>query len=654
MKTPITWWQRLLHLRQMESQQQQAASGLEDSTSSTLEPESKPGCEVNPATKADQGCNQHNHNQQSASGADPAAVHTLRRQCILMRQRKLWRARAKDRSFKAIALVTILAVAGSAISSYLILRKVILKNVRQEAMYKVQQTGAELDTWLARLQAQVESAANYPQVRSLNWQKAEPFLQLEQQRSPDFYLITLVKSDGSFFNTMTGAYHGEHLRDRQFFQKTMTGNLYVSNLEVSSITGNRQINIAAPIWLIPPSSHKQLTPKAMAKRKASLIAMGLSSDRLQPGMPIGSLVGAVQLGYVQDLIEKINNGSNSYAFALDANGMFLAHPDRNLLERGESLLDSANPDLSAIASRMVNHQRNIELVEIDQVSEYIAYAPLENANWSIALVIPRRELEKSLTVLNLFASIFGGLLIATTVGMLRYLKLLRLSRENAAALRQANERSRFESNQRLQTQAALIERMSLAALSADIGIALTQGSDLAETSHRCAEALANHLGAEFVHLWTVNAINSPSLATNPNDANDDQSADVLLLRASAGRQIKTVGDNRAAIAGVSQQIDLHAYLAKLAIATTANHQNPDSQHSSDIDRNSGENVGAIGDPQTANRLESQPTNQSEIQSPSSKPPQSSQVQASTITSPLAEQMAQASERQAKLRLPTIL
>jgi hypothetical protein len=100
---------------------------------------------------------------------------------------------------------------------------------------------------------------------------------------------------------------------------------------------------------------------------------------------------------------------------------------------------------------------------------------LSNADWSIALVIPRHELEKSLTFLNLFASIFGGLLIATTVGMLRYLKLLRRSRENAEALRQANERSRFESNQRLQTQAALIERMSLAALSADIGIALTQG-----------------------------------------------------------------------------------------------------------------------------------------------------------------------------------
>jgi PAS domain S-box-containing protein len=547
MNTPITWWQRLLHLRQIESQQQQSAAASAQSEKLELEQ----------TAKDNQACG-------SAPPKDKVSVQNMRRQCVLMRQKKLWRAKAKDRSFKAIAMVTIVAVAGSAISSYLLLRKVIIRNAHQVAMYKVRQTGAELDTWLAGLQAQVEFAANYPQVRSLDWQQAKPFLQLELERSLDFYLLTLIRSDGSFFNTLNGAYPGENVRDRRFFQKAMNGKPYVSDLELSRATGIRQIIIAAPIWAIPPTSQRQLSPEAAANRKANLIAMGLESDRLQPDLPIGSLVGAVQLDYVQDLIEKINDGTSSYAFALDANGMFLAHPDRYVLERSESLLASGNPQLTAIASRMVNGKSDIELVEVNQIVEYIAYSPLENANWSIALVIPRHELEKSLTGLNIFASIFGGLLIATTVGMLRYLKLLRRSRENAEALRQANERSRFESNQRLQTQAALIERMSLAALSADIGIALTQGSDLCETLHRCAEALANHLDAEFVHLWTVQEIT----------AANEQTADLLKLRASAGKQISTAGESSTqanpAIAGARDQINLNAYLERLAIATEPN------------------------------------------------------------------------------------
>jgi hypothetical protein len=251
--------------------------------------------------------------------------------------KKLWRARAKDRSFKAIAMFTIIAVAGSAISSYLILRKVILENAYQEAIYKVEQAGAELDLWLAQLQTQIESAANYPQVRSLDWQEAEPFLQLELQRLPSFDAMTLVKPDGMFFCTTTGIHIDNNIADRQFFHKTMMGDPYISNLAVSPTAGTRQINIAAPIWAIPPNNQKQLPPEAKATRKASLAAMGLASDRLQPDMPIGVLVGTVQLDYVQNLIAEINNGNrdkNSYAFALDANGVFLAHPDRYVLESG--------------------------------------------------------------------------------------------------------------------------------------------------------------------------------------------------------------------------------------------------------------------------------------------------------------------------------
>jgi hypothetical protein len=56
---------------------------------------------------------------------------------------------------------------------------------------------------------------------------------------------------------------------------------------------------------------------------------------------------------------------------------FLLIPIATCWKVVENLLDSVNPDLSAIASRMVNHQTDIELVEIDQSVEYIAYAPLK-------------------------------------------------------------------------------------------------------------------------------------------------------------------------------------------------------------------------------------------------------------------------------------
>lgn len=64
---------------------------------------------------------------------------------------------------------------------------------------------------------------------------------------------------------------------------------------------------------------------------------------------------------------------------------------------------------------------------------------------------------------------------------------------------------------------ALAKRTRLAALAADIGLALTQTADSREALQRCAEAITVHLDAAFARIWTLNA------GTN-----------VLELQASAG------------------------------------------------------------------------------------------------------------------------
>ena len=71
---------------------------------------------------------------------------------------------------------------------------------------------------------------------------------------------------------------------------------------------------------------------------------------------------------------------------------------------------------------------------------------------------------------------------------------------------------------RRRAEGALALRASLAALGADIGIALTRGGRLREVLHACAEALVKHLDAAFARIWTLEA-----------------EASVLELAASAGR-----------------------------------------------------------------------------------------------------------------------
>jgi PAS domain S-box-containing protein len=74
-----------------------------------------------------------------------------------------------------------------------------------------------------------------------------------------------------------------------------------------------------------------------------------------------------------------------------------------------------------------------------------------------------------------------------------------------------------DATERKRTQEAQAERVRLAALGSDIGVALTQGATKRDMLQRCAEALVKHLDAAFARVWTLN-----------------EAEDVLELQASAG------------------------------------------------------------------------------------------------------------------------
>jgi two-component system, sensor histidine kinase and response regulator len=64
--------------------------------------------------------------------------------------------------------------------------------------------------------------------------------------------------------------------------------------------------------------------------------------------------------------------------------------------------------------------------------------------------------------------------------------------------------------ERRHAEVALAERMSLASLTAAVGLALTHGGDLRAMLQHCAEALIQHLDAGLARIWTLDA-NEPVL-----------------------------------------------------------------------------------------------------------------------------------------------
>jgi len=297
----------------------------------------------------------------------------------------LWEHKRHRRHLLTLLILgsTALAISTTACISYFFVRGLILDNLKEIALLKLEKGSDEIDNWLSSRKAEIQSIAYSPTIRTLNWQLVEPMLQGETYRLKEYFVLSLVQADGSVQNTLGIK---ANIKDRKHFQKAMDGNVNVSDPLVGRSTKISTIIIAAPIWAMP----------------------------FTPNKPIGVIAGSIKVDRVANVAKSLYYGSESYAFALNSEGVPIVHPNNNLTGTidlpAPSFLKSPDPALAAIARKMTDRQTNIELVKIDYKWVYVAYAPLDEVNWSMALVIPRENIESQLQALNLLTFVAGGLL----------------------------------------------------------------------------------------------------------------------------------------------------------------------------------------------------------------------------------------------------
>ncbi|MDF5709770.1 MAG: ATP-binding protein [Nostoc sp. S4] len=318
---------------------------------------------------------------------------------------------------------TTLVVSISAFFTYQAARNLMLKDLRKSAFLEVQRGVAEIEEWLHVRQAEVQTLANTSTVRSLNWSVAEAYLKAEVKRIDEFFLFQIANPDGSYSNTKVGR-SNKNIQDRDYFQKAIAGKSNISDPFISRSTGIPLIAISTPIW----------------------------SNSFSSSSPIGAFQGNVRVDRIAGVVNSLHYGGNSYAFALNSQGQAIVHPNSTFISTLEkpasSLLKINDRHLNAIAQRMVNKQQGIELMEIDGTQKYVAYLPLTQANWSVALVIPRQNIESRLQFLDLIALIVGGLTVTmiTVLWQVQAFEQAQLKKSKAAADTANHAKSEFLAN----------------------------------------------------------------------------------------------------------------------------------------------------------------------------------------------------------------
>ncbi|NQE34456.1 cache domain-containing protein [Microcoleus asticus] len=304
--------------------------------------------------------------------------------------------------------VTILAASITGCISYQSVRRLIINNLERNALLEVRERGNNIDRWLGTRKAEIQLLAHTPPVRSMNWSVAEPYLKSEVIRLEKFQHFALIAPDGSYFTTKVGKAL-INVSDRQHFKKAMAGEVYVSDPTISRTLKKQSIvPISAPVWSNSANSIYKTAEK-----------------------PIGVMNGVISLDRIAEVVGKLEYGPGTYAFVLNSQGVPIVHPNPGLIgnidKPAPSLLESADPNLANVAREMVYQKTGILLTKINDTRVYVAYLPLEQAEWSIALVIPRDNLEKQLLPFNLLAVAAAVLAAAAIFAAIAALKLFALN-----------------------------------------------------------------------------------------------------------------------------------------------------------------------------------------------------------------------------------
>ncbi|MEG4044202.1 cache domain-containing protein [Microcoleus sp. Pol17_C1] len=304
--------------------------------------------------------------------------------------------------------VTILAASITGCISYQSVRRLIITKSERNALLEVRERANNIDRWLGTRKAEIEILANTTPVRSMNWSVAAPYLKSQVNRLQEFQHFALIAPDGSYFTTKVGRAL-INVSDRQHFKKAMAGEVYVSDPTISrTLKGQSIVPISAPVW---SSSANSLDKKAQK--------------------PIGVMNGVISIDRIAQVVRKLEYAPGTYAFVLNSQGVPIVHPDARLMgnidKPAPTLLESADANLANVAREMVYQKTGISLTKINDTKVYVAYLPLEQAEWSIALVIPRDNLEKELFPFKILAVTAGVLVAAAIFAAIVALKLFALN-----------------------------------------------------------------------------------------------------------------------------------------------------------------------------------------------------------------------------------
>lgn len=181
-------------------------------------------------------------------------------------------------------------------------------------------------------------------------------------------------------------FDGTDYSGKEYFQRAMKGESFISQPVVDKSTNSIEITVAAPMW--------------------------------EGGIPDSTVVGVICFEpvdtFLNDIVSNLAMTENGYAYILDKGGYTIAHKNMDSVLNAENSQNDAksNRQLAQIAEiekAMTEGKSGLGQYQYNGASKFLAYSPIDDTDgWSLAVTIPMSDIMGS-TYRSIYITI--GLLV---------------------------------------------------------------------------------------------------------------------------------------------------------------------------------------------------------------------------------------------------
>ena len=269
-------------------------------------------------------------------------------------------------------------------SMVLLITAIILTTVSIITSHRaVSKTGVEMLPEIAQMTATtVEHRLNFYKsiVENVSQLKAiqdpqtsieDKFKELENSRKTiDADSIILTTTNGDIIEQ-----NGKkaNIKNLDIFQEAMKGQVYLSSPAMNPITNKMSFNISAPI---------------------------IYNEEV-----VNVLVATFEVEKLVKMISAVEIGEQGRAYIINQEGTTIAHTDIERVQNKENVFELAKEKktfaaLANIHKKMVEGQAGVEEYRVSGNKMLIGYAPIGDTGWSVGVALPKAQMLKEVTMLN--------------------------------------------------------------------------------------------------------------------------------------------------------------------------------------------------------------------------------------------------------------